>query len=255
MRRVNRLDDWSPWHHQRLKTRNSRSGPVLSFLCSLCGSNCPKLIVRGFPFKENNFWIHLCFYVFWARKLRRINNFLPLKFKTQTVSPIQKLWTKNLEAICRVILTKTSQKIDLIVNLLIMVLISLPIIKFTCQHHVSGYVCLVWHLGFFSPIDWNNFCCKTFDHCTLFCIKTWQKHLATFTQNLNVIKTFWSNLFCGGTHVFCPNIENNLGLRAWCSRSYLVWIGLMIWMNASNISWFAFMFINWFPSNGVWLIV
>ena len=26
----------------------------------------------------------------------------------------------------------------------------------------------VWQLGFFSPIDWNNFYCKTFDHCTLF---------------------------------------------------------------------------------------
>ena len=36
---------------------------------------------------------------------------------------------------------KTSEKI--IVNLLLMVLINLLIIKFTCQHHVSDYVCLV----------------------------------------------------------------------------------------------------------------
>ena len=48
---------------------------------------------------------------------------------------------KNLETICQVILAKTSQK--MIVNLLMMVLIDLPIIKFTCQHHISGYVCLV----------------------------------------------------------------------------------------------------------------
>ena len=27
---------------------------------------------------------------------------------------------------------------------------------------------------FFSPIDWNNFYCKTFDHCTLFCLKIWE---------------------------------------------------------------------------------
>ena len=60
------------------------------------------------------------------------------------VSPIQNILTKNLETICWVILAKTSQK--MIVNLLMMVLIYLPI----CQHHVSGYVCHVWHLrGFF----------------------------------------------------------------------------------------------------------
>ena len=76
-----------------------------------------------------------------------------------SVRPIQNILTKNLETICRVILAKTSQK--MIVNLLMMVLIDLPIIKFTCQHHVSGYVCFVRHLVggrrggffFFSPID------------------------------------------------------------------------------------------------------
>ena len=57
------------------------------------------------------------------------------------VSLIKNILTKNQETICRVILAKTSQK--MIVNLLMMVLIDLPIIKFTCQHHISGYVCLV----------------------------------------------------------------------------------------------------------------
>ena len=53
-------------------------------------------------------------------------------------SPIQNILMKNVEIICRVILAKTSQK--MIVNLLMMVLIDLPIIKFTCKYHVSGYV-------------------------------------------------------------------------------------------------------------------
>ena len=99
---------------------------------------------RGFPFKGNNSGIHFRYYnVFGARKLCQIDDLLPLNFRTQMVSLIQDILTKNLETICRVILTKTSQK--MIVNLLMIVLIYLPI----CQHHVSGYVCLVWHLGFF----------------------------------------------------------------------------------------------------------
>ena len=106
------------------------------------------LIIKGFPFKGNNSWTHLhCYNVFWARKLCRIDDLLPIKFRSHTVSPIQNSLTKNLETVCRLILTETSQKIT--VNLLMMVLIDLPIIKLTCQHHVSGYVCRVWHLGFF----------------------------------------------------------------------------------------------------------
>ena len=97
------------------------------------------------------------------------------------------------------------------------VLIDLPIIKFTCQHHVSGYVCRVWHLfvwGFFSPVDWNNFYCKTFDHCTLFL--SWNmrnKHLATFTQNLKVIKTtfFFPPIYFVGAPVFLPQHWKLLG--------------------------------------------
>ena len=64
------------------------------------------------------------------------------------VRPIQNNLMKNLETICQVILAKTSQKI--IVNILVMVLIDLPIIKFTCQHHGSGCVRCVRYL-FFSP--------------------------------------------------------------------------------------------------------
>ena len=63
------------------------------------------------------------------------------------VSLIQNILTKNQKTICQVILVKTSQK--MIMNLLMMVMIDLPIIKFTCQHHVSGYVRHVRHLGFF----------------------------------------------------------------------------------------------------------
>ena len=102
---------------------------------------------RGFPFKGNNSGTHFCNYnVFGARKPCRIDDLLPLNFRTQMVSPIQNILTKNLENICRVILAKTSQK--MIVNLLMMVLIYLPI----CQHHVSGYVCHVWHLRFFFSL-------------------------------------------------------------------------------------------------------
>ena len=50
-----------------------------------------------------------------------------------------KHFDEESETICRVILAKTSQ--TMIVNLLMMVLINLPIIKFTCQYHVNGYVC------------------------------------------------------------------------------------------------------------------
>ena len=81
---------------------------------------------RGFRFTGNNSGTHFRNYnVFRARKPCRIDNLLPLNFRTQMVSPIQNILTKNLETICRVILAKTSQK--MIVNLLMMVLIYLPI--------------------------------------------------------------------------------------------------------------------------------
>ena len=57
--------------------------------------------------------------MFGARKLCRIDDLLPIKFRTQMVSPIQNILMKNLETIGQVILAKTSQK--MIVNLLMMV--------------------------------------------------------------------------------------------------------------------------------------
>ena len=70
------------------------------------------------------------------------------------VSPIQNILMKNLETIFQVILAKTSQK--MIVDLLMMVLIDLPIIKFACHHHLGGFVLSHMTSGFFSPIDLNN---------------------------------------------------------------------------------------------------
>ena len=40
-RTTNKTFSFSAWHRQRPQTRNSRSRPVLSFLCSVCWSNCP----------------------------------------------------------------------------------------------------------------------------------------------------------------------------------------------------------------------
>ena len=65
-------------------------------------------------------------------------SFTPQVQGTQMVRPIQNVSAKNLETICPVILAKTSQK--MIVNLLMMGLIDLLIIKFTCQQHVGRYV-------------------------------------------------------------------------------------------------------------------
>ena len=101
------------WCRQRPQTKNFRSRRVLSFLCSVCWSN------RRFPSKGNYSGTHLRNYVFGARKPCRIDDLLPLNFRTQMVSPIQNILMNNLETICRVILAKTSQK--MIVNLLMMV--------------------------------------------------------------------------------------------------------------------------------------
>ena len=43
--------------------------------------------------------------------------------------------------------------------------------RFT-DHQVHMAMFVVYDICFFSPIDLNNFHCKTFDHCTLFCLKT-----------------------------------------------------------------------------------
>ena len=60
---------FSAWRGQCLQTSNSHSRRVLSFLRSVCWSNCPYLIIRGFPSKGNSSWTHLPNYnVLRARK-------------------------------------------------------------------------------------------------------------------------------------------------------------------------------------------
>ena len=139
------------------------------FVFRLLNGN-PLVNNRGFPFKGNNSGTHFRNYnVFGARKPCRIDDLLPLNFRTQMISPIQNILTKNLETICQVILAKTSQK--MIMNLLMMVLIYVPI----CQHHVGGCLsCMTSAVCFFSSIDWNNFYSKSFDHFTLFSLKIWE---------------------------------------------------------------------------------
>ena len=75
--------------------------------------------------------------MFGARKRCRIDDLLSLKFRTQTVSLIQNILTKNLEIICQVILVKTGQK--MIVNLLMMVLIDLLSTKMECDY-LNGWI-------------------------------------------------------------------------------------------------------------------
>ena len=174
--------------------------------------------------------------MFGARKPCRIDNLLPLKFRTQMVSPIQNILTKNLETICQVILAKTSQK--MIVNLLMMVLIDLWIIRFTCQHDISGYVRRVWHLSFF-------FFSLLLTEITSI-VKLWiivhffvWKHEK---QTLSYIHTkfkgdrnnrfFFLQIILWEHPFFCPSTENYLGLSGWSPWNYLVWrrLNLKQWM-------------------------
>ena len=80
-----------------------------------------------------------------------------------------------------------------------------------CQHHVSGYVCCVWHLGF-----WFLLLVEIVSIAKLLIIVHFfwsenmrKKHLAAFTQNLKVIETpfFFSNLFCGSTGFSAPSLK------------------------------------------------
>ena len=134
--------------------------------------------------------------MFGARKPCQINDLLPLKFGTQMVSPIQNILMKNLETVCRVILGKTSQK--MIVNLLMMVLINLPIIKFTCQHHISGYVCDVWHLGVFSPMIEVIFIAKLLIIIHFFVLKHEKQTLSYSHTKFEGDKNFFFVSFGGG---------------------------------------------------------
>ena len=162
---------------------------------------------RGFLFKGNNSGTHFRNYsVFGARKPCRIDDLLPLNFRTQTVSPIQNILTKNLETICRVILTKTSQK--MIVNLLMMVLIYLPI----CQHHVSGYDCHVWHLFFlfiFFLLLIEIISVAKLLIIVHFLVWKYEKQTLSYidTKFEGDRNTFFSNLFCWSTRFSAPTLK------------------------------------------------
>ena len=86
------------------------------------------------------------------------------------------------------------------------------------QVHLSTsrqWLCLLCTTSFFfSPIDWNNFCCKNFGSLYTFLFKNMRnKHLATFTQNLKVIETtgFFSPIYFVGAPVFLPQHWKLLG--------------------------------------------
>ena len=172
-RTANEDSSFWPGRHQSPQTSNSRSRPVLSFLCSFCGSNCS----------------------------------------------LQGEWLLHTLA-----LMKTSQK--MIVSLLMVVLIDLPIIKFTCQHHISGYVYGVWHLGFFFLLLIEIISiAKLFIIVHFFVLKHEKQTLSYIHTKFEGDKNnvfFFSNLFCGSTR-FSASTQR-LGLRGWCPCNYLVGI-------------------------------
>ena len=173
------------------------------FVFQLLKAN-PLVNNRGFPFKGNNSGTHFRNYVFRARKPWRIDDLLPLNFRTQIVSLIQNILTKNLETICRAILAKTNQK--MIVNLLMMVLIYLPI----CQHHVSGYVCHVWHLrGFFFSLLIEIISVAKLLIIVLFLVWKYEKQTLSYihTKFEGDRNTFFSNLFCWSTRFSAPTLK------------------------------------------------
>ena len=93
----------------------------------------------------------------------------------------------------------------MIVNLLLMVLIDLPIIKFTCQHHVSGYVPSSMTSGFL----FYQLLLQNFDDCTLFFSFFFVQHEK---QTLSYIHTKFEgnkNNF-GGTHFLAPTLKTTL---------------------------------------------
>ena len=125
---------------------NSCSRPVLSFSfsCSFCGSNCPLLIIRGFPFKGNNPGTHLsCYNVIRARNLCRIDNLLP----HQVQDSDSQCDSEHSDEECRDYLPSDSHENQSADDHESTDdgLIDIPITKFTCQYHISGYVCLVLH--------------------------------------------------------------------------------------------------------------
>ena len=124
------------------------------------------------------------------------------------VSLIQNILMKNLQTICQAILTKTSQK--MIVNLLMMVLIDLPIIKFTCQHHVSGYVCRVWQLIFFLLLIEIISIAKLLIIVYFFFVLKHEKQTLSYIHTkFEGVKNefFFFCLFCGSTGFSDPTLK------------------------------------------------
>ena len=115
----------------------------------------------------------------------------------------------------------------MIVNLLMKVLIYLPIIKFTCQHHVSGCVCHVWHLGILLLIKIISIA-KLLIILHFFVLKHEKQTLSyihtKFEGDLN--KFFFFQFILWKHPFFWPNTDNYLGLRGWYPCNYVVWIGL-----------------------------
>ena len=110
-----------------------------------------------------------------------------------------------------------------------MVLIDLPIIQFTCQHHTSGYVCRVWHLFVFFLLLIEIISIAKLLITAHFLVLKHEKQALSYIhtkfegdKNNSFFLQFilWEHLF------FCPNTENYLGLRGWCPWNYLVWIVL-----------------------------
>ena len=111
----------------------------------------------------------------------------------------------------------------MIVNLPMVVLIDSPIIKFTCQHHVSAMlivygICFCF-LGFFFLllIEIISFA-KLWIIVHFFVFKHEKQtlsYITIFTQNLKVIETtvFFLQFILWEHPFFCLNTENYLGLR------------------------------------------
>ena len=141
------------------------------------------------------------------------------------VSPIQNILTKNLETICQVILAKTSQKKT--VNLLMMVLIDLPIIKFTCQRQWLCSSCMTSFFFFLLLIEiiyiakfWIIVCFFVLKH-----EKQTLSYIHTKFESDRDDRYFFSNLFCGSTRFSAPTLKIAWAWEVW---NYLVWIGLRI---------------------------
>ena len=146
------------------------------------------------------------------------------------VSPNQNILAKNLEIISWVILAKTSQK--MIVNLLMMVYIYL-LIKFTCQHHVSAYVCRVWHLVFPPPLLIEIISIANFwSLYTFFALKHEKQTLGYVNTKFEGYRNtiFISPIYFVGAPVFLPKHWKLLGPERLMP---LKWLG----MNRVKSSW------------------